>query len=157
MTAALAALTALAERERNAAMFEAKRLEIEHRNAQRQAEQLLAYRADYELRWSRGFADAGGAIAIVHCYQGFMARLEGAIDAQQRLVAIAAQRLADAQAQWQQQETRVAAIRKLQERRGAQQRSADTRHEQRLQDEHGLHAAWKRRDAAVAPRSSDAR
>ena len=61
---ALLSLLAHAERERNCAMSDAKRVELEHRAAQRQADQLLAYRSDYELRWSRSFGDGGG-IAIV--------------------------------------------------------------------------------------------
>ncbi|MBK6866225.1 MAG: flagellar export protein FliJ [Ideonella sp.] len=145
---ALLSLLAHAERERNGAMSEAKRIEMEHRNAQRQAEQLLAYRNDYEQRWSRSFGNGGG-IAIVHCYQGFMDRLGGAIAAQQRVVAMAAQRLANAQGQWQQHEIRVAAIRKLIERRSGEARVAEARLEQRQQDEHGLRAAWQR--AALSP------
>ncbi len=148
---ALISLLAQAERERNGAMSEAKRLEFDHGAAQRQAEQLLAYRADYERRWSRSFGDGGG-IAIVHCYRGFMDRLDAAIAAQQRVVALAAQRLADAQAQWQRHEIRVASIRKLLERRGSEARSAEQRREQKQQDEHAMRIAWLRSaGAALAP------
>ena len=150
---ALLSLLAHAERERNVAMSEAKRVEMEHRNAQRQAEQLLAYRGEYEQRWSQRFsAGAGGGIAIVQCYQGFMERLGEAVAAQHRVVAMAAQRLECAQAQWQQQEIRVAAIRKLIERRSAEARSAESRREQKQQDEHSVRAAWQRSaGAALAP------
>ncbi|HRI17310.1 MAG TPA: flagellar export protein FliJ [Burkholderiaceae bacterium] len=140
---ALLSLLAHAERERNTAMFEAKRTEMEHRQALRQVEQLLAYRCDYELRWGKSFR-AGGGIDIVHCYQGFMARLGAAIDAQQRVVAMAAQRLAQAQAQWQQQELRVASIRKLIERRAETQRLVEARREQKQLDEHAMRTAWQR-------------
>lgn len=150
---ALLSLLAHAERERNVAMSEAKRVEMEHRNAKRQAEQLLAYRSEYEQRWSLRFsAGDGGGIAIVQCYQGFMERLGDAVAAQQRVVAMAAQRLERAQALWQQQEIRVAAIRKLIERRSAEARSAEARREQKQQDEHGVRTAWQRAaGAALAP------
>lgn len=152
---ALLSLLAHAERERNGAMSEAKRIQMEHRNAQRQAEQLLAYRSDYEQRWSRRFSssgEGGGDIAIVHCYQGFMERLAEAIAAQQRVVAMAAQRLERAQAQWQQQEIRVAAIRKLIGRRAAEAQAVESRREQKQQDDHGLRAAWQRAAGpALAP------
>lgn len=140
---ALISLLAHAERERNGALSDAKRLEFEHRAAQRQAEQLLAYRADYEQRWSLNFGDGSG-IAIVHCYRGFMDRLDAAIQAQQRVVASAAQHLADAQAQWQRHEIRVASIRKLLERRGNEARGAEQRREQKQQDEHAMRTAWLR-------------
>ena len=42
----LMTLLAHVERERDAAMAEAKRVELEHRKALRQAEQLLGYRRD---------------------------------------------------------------------------------------------------------------
>lgn len=153
MTAPLALLSLLAhaERERNGAMSEAKRIELEHRAAQRQAEQLLAYRGDYERRWSLNFGEGGG-IAIVHCYRGFMDRLDAAIQGQQHVVALSAQRLAEAQARWQQQEIRVASIRKLLERRGSEARSAEQRREQKQQDEHAMRSAWLRSaGAALAP------
>lgn len=149
---ALQSLLAHAERERNGAMSEAKRIEMEHRHAQRQAEQLLAYRCDYEQRWNRSFAADGGGIAIVQCYQGFMDRLGAAIDAQQRVVAMTAQRLAGAQAHWQQQEIRVASVRKLIERREAEARGDEARREQKQQDEHATRSAWRRAGAAgLAP------
>ena len=149
---ALLSLLAHAERERNCAMSDAKRVELEHRAAQRQADQLLAYRSDYEQRWSRSFGGDGGGIAIVHCYQGFMQRLDAAIETQQRVVALAAQRLDAAQALWQQREIRVASVRKLIERRGEQARAGEQRREQRQQDEHAMRAAWLRAcGAALAP------
>lgn len=150
----LLSLLDLAERERNDAMSVAKRAEMEHRNAQRQAEQLLAYRGDYEQRWSQRFSDSGGGggIDIVHCYQGFMDRLGEAIASQQRVVAMAAQRLELAQAAWQRQEIRVASIRKLIARRGAEAQGVEARREQKQLDEQAVRAAWQRaRAAALSP------
>ena len=149
---ALLLLLAHAERERNDAMSVAKRVEMEHRNAQRQAEQLLAYRGDYEQRWGQRFSDSGGGggIDIMHCYQGFMDRLGEAIASQQRVVALAAQRLEQAQALWQQREIRVASIRKLVARRGAEAQGLEERREQKQLDEHAVRAAWLRARAAAA-------
>jgi flagellar FliJ protein len=149
---ALLSLLAHAERERNGAMSEAKRIEMEHRHAQRQVEQLLAYRSDYEQRWNRSFADGGGGIAIVQCYQGFMDRLGAAIDAQQRVVAMTAQRLAGAQAHWQQLEIRVASVRKLIDRRDTEARCEEARREQKQLDEHAMRSAWQRgAEATLSP------
>jgi flagellar protein FliJ len=131
------------ERERHAAMAEAKRIEQEHRNATRQAEQLHTYRRDYEQRWSSQFSRSGD-IAIVHCYQGFVARLGQAIEAQERVTLLAAHRLEQAQATWQEQEMRVASVRKLIERRSREQRGADDRREQKQLDEHAARLLWGR-------------
>ncbi len=142
-------LLAHAERERNAAMAEAKRVEMEHRNALHQAEQLQTYRRDYEQRWSSQFSRSGG-IDIVQCYQGFITRLGQAIDAQERVTLLAAQRLELAQATWQVNEMRVASVRKLIERRGRELRSADDRYEQKQLDEHAARLLWGRAAGAGA-------
>lgn len=139
----LLALLDHTERERNAAMAEAKRIELEHRNAARQAEQLHTYRRDYEQRWSSQFGRSGD-IAIVHCYQGFVARLGQAIEAQERVTAAAAQRLEQAQAEWQAHEMRVASVRKLIERRQRELRGATERREQKQLDEHAARLLWGR-------------
>jgi flagellar FliJ protein len=145
----LLSLLAHAERERNAAMATAKRLELEHRAAQRQAEQLQTYRRDYEQRWSSQFSRSGG-IDIVQCYQGFVTRLGQAIDVQQRVTLLAAQRLAQAQAEWQVHEMRVASVRKLIERRGNELRGVEARREQKQLDEHAARLLWGRAAGAVA-------
>ena len=132
-----------AEHERNMAMAAAKRAEMEYRNALYQAEQLQTYRRDYEQRWSGQFGHGGG-IDIVQCYQGFIARLGQAIEAQQRVALLAAQRLEQAQESWQQHEIRVASVRKLIERRGREQRGADNRREQKQLDEHAARLLWGR-------------
>jgi len=147
----LLTLLAHAERERNAAMAEAKRVEMEHRNAQRQVEQLQTYRRDYEQRWSTQFSHSGG-IDILHCYQGFVTRLGQAIDAQERVTLLAAQRLERAQEAWQEQEMRVASVRKLIERRGREERGAEDRREQKQLDEHASRQLWGRGGAgALSP------
>ncbi len=145
----LLTLLAHSERERNAAMAEAKRVELDQRNALRQTEQLLSYRRDYEQRWSSQFGQGGG-IAIVQCYHGFITRLGQAIEAQERVTQHAAQRLERAQEAWQQQEMRVASVRKLIERRSREQRGAEYRHEQKQLDEHAARLLWGRAAGAGA-------
>ena len=145
----LLTLLAHTERERNAAMADAKRIELEHGNAQRQVEQLQTYRRDYEQRWSSQFSRSGG-IDIVQCYQGFVTRLGQAIDAQERVMLQAAQRLEAAQAVWQEQEMRVASVRKLIERRGRELRGADERREQKQLDEHAARLLWGRAGGSQA-------
>ena len=49
-----------------------------------QAEQLLAYRRDYEQRWSAQFCREG-TIELVRCYQGFIERLTQAVEQQERV------------------------------------------------------------------------
>lgn len=142
-TTTLQTLLDHAERERNEAMAEAKRVELEHRAAARQADQLLGYRQDYEARWSSHFKQGEG-IAIMQCYQGFVTRLDQAIEAQARVTALAAQRVETAQTAWQAQEMRVAAVRKLIERRELEQRAAGARQEQRQLDEHAARVQWGR-------------
>jgi len=139
----LATLLAHAERERDAALGELRRLEIEHRNARDQGEQLQAYRRDYERRWSSEFSRSGG-IDIVHCYQGFITRLGQAIEQQTRITQHAAQRLAGAETLWRQRELRVASVRKLLDRRDLEQRSVDNRREQHRIDEQAARLAWSR-------------
>ena len=82
---ALLSLLAHAERERNRAMSEAKRSEMEHRNAQRQAEQLLAYRGEQRAALGPALQRRGGRRhrdrAVL---PGFHARLGDAVAAQQR-------------------------------------------------------------------------
>ena len=139
----LATLLAHAERERDAALSELRRLEMEHRAAQAQTDQLLTYRRDYELRWSGEFSRSGG-IDIVQCYQGFVTRLGQAIDQQTRVTQHSAQRLASAESLWRERELRVASVRKLMDRRGLELRAIDGRREQKQVDEQAARMAWNR-------------
>jgi flagellar FliJ protein len=146
----LQTLLAHTERERNAAMAEAKRVEMEHRNALRQAEQLQLYRREYEHRWSNEFSRSGG-IDIVQCYQGFVARLGQAIEAQERVTLAAAQRFELAQQALQALEMRVASVRKLIERRCREQRSLEDRREQKQLDEYAARQLRFRADGTGLP------
>jgi flagellar FliJ protein len=121
-----------------AALNEARR---QAQAAQLQSEQLLAYRAEYEQRWSRQFAQHG-AMEIVHCYHGFTQRLEQAIAQQQRVVHHAQGQLECTRNELQACELRVASVRKLIERRVAEQQRTAARREQKQTDEAAQRAGW---------------
>jgi flagellar FliJ protein len=118
---ALALLLAQAERERNEALAEQFRAEAARRAAATQAEQLVAYRRDYERRWSAEFS-RDGKIELVRCYQGFMQRMTQAVEQQEKIAVHAAMQAERAEAIVRGHELRVAGLRKLLERRAARAR-----------------------------------
>ncbi|MEN9629973.1 MAG: hypothetical protein RJA10_3201 [Pseudomonadota bacterium] len=117
--------------------------------ARRQGEQLAAYRGEYLQRWQGQFG-RGGAIELVHCYQSFMQRLDEALQQQQRQID-AAERAVDAVRQaLAQAEVRVAAVKKLIERRQADLQRAHERRDQRQTDETAQHLTRNRPRAGLA-------
>ena len=131
------------ERQRDAAIAEHQRAQSVAAAAQGQAEQLRTYRREYEQRWSAQFCREG-RIELVHCYQSFMERLTLAVEQQARVAEHAAQQLARALTALQDTELRCASVRKLIERRRAEQRIATDRREQKQTDEAATRAAWNR-------------
>jgi len=123
---------AQAERDRARAAYEAAL--AAQRATQAQAQMLLAYRREYESRWSRQFSEYG-EMELVRSYHGFMQRLTHAVDHQQSADQHADEKLAAAQALWRTREIRLASIRKLIERRQAAARSEHQRRDQKLSDE----------------------
>jgi flagellar protein FliJ len=137
----LIALLAQTERERDAAWAEAQKAAQAHQNATAQSEQLLAYRREYEQRWSNQFKSEG-RIELVHCYRGFMDRLTQAVEQQQRIADHAATQAERAKATLAEHEVRVASVRKLIERRQYELRLSADRIEQKQTDEFGSRMAW---------------
>lgn len=131
------------ERERDQALAEQQRAQQVFDGAQHQSEQLLNYRSEYEQRWNSQFRQAGTK-EIMQCYQGFMGRLQLAVDQQQHQVTRASATLAAARDVVRAQEMRVAAVRKLIERRQQELALAAGRREQKLTDEQASRAAWAR-------------
>ena len=114
--------------------------------------QLATYRVEYQQRWSDQFS-RHGAMEIVQCYQGFMQRLDDAMAQQQRQLDNANGSAERARETLLARETRAASVRKLIERRVAEQRLAADRHAQRQSDEHAQQARWRaHQDAAVSTR-----
>lgn len=141
MSTALQTLLQQAEAERDRAQAALRRAEDQAARARQQAQQLHAYRGEYQQRWSGQFARQG-TMEIVHCYQNFALRLDEAVVQQQRQ-----SDAADATTERLRQallgaEMRVAAVKKLIERRQAEQRRADDRREQRQTDETAQQLRW---------------
>lgn len=133
-----------AEKQRDEAQAAYQRLLRAAEGARQQAQQLLDYRSEYQQRWSTQFRHSG-TVAILQCYQGFMERLNGAIEQQDAAVARSQAQLDAARQALLERETRVAAIRKLIERRQAQAEAAQQRRDQKATDEQASRLAWNRR------------
>jgi flagellar FliJ protein len=139
----LALLLAQAERERDEALAEQFRAEAARRAAVDQAEQLVAYRRDYERRWSAEFC-RDGKIELVRCYQGFMQRMTQAVEQQERIAAHAATQAERAEAIVRGHELRVAGLKKLLERRLREREVVAARRDQKESDDRAVRAAWSR-------------
>jgi flagellar FliJ protein len=137
----LMALLGQAERERDDALAAMQRANETHVAALSQAEQLLAYRGEYEARFRDQFSRKS-SIDILQCYQGFSARLGQAIDQQQQVAGHAALRLEQSREGLRDQEMRVASVRKLLERRLHELRQVADRRDQKQTDEFASRAAW---------------
>ena len=133
-----------AEKERDAALLAMQSAAGQLDTAQKQAQQLQDYRAEYQQRWSAQFKREG-TIDILHCYQNFMARLNTAIEQQQRMVEQAKAQHERAQEVLMERETRAASIRKLIERREAEHALAQQRREQKATDEQASRISWTSR------------
>jgi flagellar FliJ protein len=123
-----------AESERDAALVALRQAEAAAAAAAEQADQLEDYRTGYRQRWSTRFREPG-AIGLLHCYQGFGQRLDQAIHLQQRHADQFETRLQLAREALLAREQRVAAVRKLIERRQAEQQRVGSQREQRSADE----------------------
>jgi flagellar FliJ protein len=149
-THALQTLLEREEAERDAIALAARHAQDHLQRLQSQTQQFMEHRADYIARWQRQFHQAGG-IEIVHCYRGFMQRLDQAmaqLGLQQRQAELNLQRqrhrLVEA-------ETRVAAIRKLIDRRIETHERTQQRREQKQTDEAAQRAAWLSQQSRVLP------
>jgi flagellar FliJ protein len=139
------ALDTLLERaiaERDQALLVLGRAEAALQRQQVQLAQLGGYRTEYHQRWAGQFS-RHGAIEIVHCYQSFVQRLDEALAQQQLQVQAASAGVQRARDALLARETRAASVRKLIERRSAEQRLAHDRREQRQTDERAQQAAWR--------------
>jgi flagellar FliJ protein len=114
------------------------------RRAHAQAEQLQAYRVDYQARWAAQ-AGQGLSIEIVHCRRSFLQRLDQASAQQARTVAAVETRLARARDALLAQEQRCAAVQRLIERRRADAQRLAQRRDQKHTDELAQRLHWQRR------------
>jgi flagellar FliJ protein len=151
MSQSLQVLLQHVQSQRDEALVALQRAEDAQRQLQLQSEQLHVYRNEYD---SRHPARAGRAapIELLRCHLGFMQRLQQAQAHQQGLVQSAQVRVERQRQALLALEMRVAAVRKLLERRGNAQRSADDRLEQRRHDEAAQQRAWRDRTDLATPR-----
>ena len=146
----LVALLAQSERQRDLALADHMKAQNLRDAAQTQAEQLVVYRREYEQRWSTQFCREG-RMELVRCYQGFMERLTQAVEQQVRIAASLGEQAEQAGATLRQREQQLAAVRKLIERRLAEDRVAGLRQEQKQSDELAARIAWASRSATGRP------
>jgi len=140
MTQSLAALLSHAERLRDDTVAEMALAEGNLRQLQLQQEQLVAYRDEYRQR-NPAQGGRSTSIEMLRVHQGFMGRLDQALTQLQGQLAHAQGRLDATRQVLLAQETRVASVKKLLERRHMQHAVASARQEQRQSDE----AAMRRR------------
>lgn len=145
----LLALLSQTERERDAALAESQRCTQAHGAAQSQADQLVAYRRDYEQRYAEKFKQEGG-MELLHVYRSFMDRLNVAVDQQQRVAQHTHLKAEQARAALIEQEVRVASVRKLIERRQHEARLAADRRDQKQTDEFAARASSLRQSLLSA-------
>jgi len=130
------------EQQRDQAQAALRQAEDAARRASEQNEQLRAYRGEYEARWSAQF-NQGGTIDILMCYRSFMQRLDQAVAMQARQAEQAAAQREQARTALLESERRVASVRKLLERRVAEQLHAGRQREQKLSDELAQRMRWQ--------------
>lgn len=147
MTAALQTLLEHAERQRDEALSALLQAEDHLRRQQLQEDQLLAYRQDYRQRHP-ALGGRSTSIELLRSHEGFMQRLDQALDQQRGQVQHSQNRGAQLRAALVAQETRVAAVRKLLERRGAQAQQQAARLDQRRSDETAMQQHRRRADEA---------
>jgi flagellar FliJ protein len=148
----LSLLHTLLEREkekRDAALADWRNAEAQERAAREQADSLVAYRGEYRKRWQAQFAKSA-QIEILHCYQGFVDRLEQAIGAQQGVAEQAAGRVQAARLRLRHRETKVATVQRLIERRLQASALREQRREQKTVDEAAQRLTWARASVFAA-------
>ena len=141
----LEALLQRAETDRNAAQATLRQAETQEAQAQAQSRHLQDYRGEYDQRWVARFQQSGTP-ELLHCQRGFGQRLDQAIAVQSTNAAQLGNRVQRARDQLLAREQRVAAVRKLIERRSAELAKIADRRDQRNTDE----AAQRSHGAAQA-------
>lgn len=137
-----------AERERDEARARQGRAEAALAGAERQQQQLSDYRQECEARWTEQFRQ-GAAVTLLQCYHDFVGRLHGAVDQQAQQIQRLRQERERVAAATLAAELRVAAVRKLIERRRQTLLSAVAKREQKQMDEMAARAG-QRRQAELA-------
>lgn len=147
MTQALHTLLEHAEHERDEAIVALRQAEAQAQASEGQAEQLQLYRDEYECRHP---ARSGRAapIELLRVHLNFMQRLEQAQSLQSQQLQQSRQRVEQRRKDLLALETRVAAVRKLLQRRQEDQTRISIRLEQRHNDETSQNLAWYHRQSS---------
>lgn len=132
---------ALAERDSAAAAL--RQAEAQTEQAQAQGRALSDYRNEQDQRWLLRLRQASGP-ELLHHHRNFGQRLDQAIHLQAGQAEQLGQRLRQARALLQMREQRVAAVRKLIDRRQAELQQITQRREQRHTDEAAQRAHGQR-------------
>ena len=140
---ALTTLLEQAEAERNIALAAFNQTRARRDAARTQSQELATYRSDYQQRWRAQF-QRGAALEIVRHYQQFSLRLDTAIEQQTQAEQVCETALARAEDTLAAHELRLASVRKLIERRSAEQARVQGRREQKQADELATRMALKR-------------
>lgn len=129
-----------------------RRADEANQRALAQHEQLQSYRCEYQARWAQRLR-AGSPVAIVLHYRSFMQRLDQALTMQSRQAEVATRHAAQARQRLLDCERRVASVRKLLERRGAELAQRSRQLEQKASDEQAQRRRWRatQTDALSAP------
>jgi flagellar FliJ protein len=132
--ALLRVLLQRAENERDTALGALRQAETLVQQAQLQARQLQDYRSEFDQRWMTRFRDSGTP-ELLHCHSGFGQRLSQAIVVQDNNASQLGNRVQRARELLLAREQRVAAVRKLIERREADLQKIAAQRDQRNTDD----------------------
>ncbi len=144
MTQALHTLLEHAQRQRDEALAALQQAESAEDKMRLQAEQLLAYQGEYDARHPARTGHAA-PIELLRCHVGFMQRLHQAQAQQQGQLQAAQARVVRQKQALLALEMRLAAVRKLMDRRSQERQRAANTLEQRRHDEATQQRAWHTR------------
>ena len=133
------------EKQRNEALRQLQELRARAQAAHDKAQQLGSYREEYRQRWTTQFA-IGTTVDILGCYQNFGGRLEQAINSQNNVATHADANVQRAETKLLECEQRLAAVRKLIERRQIEYQRLEQHREQKSTDEQAARTALSSRN-----------
>ncbi len=148
MSQSLQVLLEHAESQRDAARSALQQAEQALQQLTAQCEQLQAYRGEYLAR-GPGLDGRAAPMALLRCHRDFLQRLDQALGQLQGQHQTTALRVEELRRALLAQETRVASVKKLMERREAEVQRGAARAEQRRSDEAALR---QRRDGGPLAR-----
>ena len=142
MTQSLHVLFEHAKSQRDEALAALLQAEETSRRLRQQLEQLQAYHAEYAAE-APTLSGTLTSIERLRSHHAFMQRLDQALVQQQGLLASCQAQLALRRQLLLERETRVASVRKLLERREAEQQRCSSRREQTQSDEAATQRSWR--------------